>query len=68
MDEIYSLNGMKVQMLLLPDYRRPGDLYHGPKILWWKREHLEIYKKVSKFVLPHAYVTGRLTGLRGMYA
>ena len=43
----------------------PVSFTHGPKILWWKNEHPDVYKKVSKFVLPHAYVVGRLTGLSG---
>lgn len=43
----------------------PVTYTHGPKILWWKREHPETYEKVSKFVLPHAYVVGKMTGLRG---
>ena len=38
---------------------------HGPKILWWKNEHPEAYKKTCKFVLPHGYVAGKMTGLKG---
>lgn len=38
---------------------------HGPKILWWKNEHPEVYNKTHKFVLPHGYVVGRMTGLNG---
>jgi xylulokinase len=38
---------------------------HGPKILWWKNEHPEVYNKICKFVLPHGYVVGRMTGLKG---
>ncbi|MEG2022208.1 MAG: FGGY family carbohydrate kinase, partial [Oscillospiraceae bacterium] len=33
------------------------------KILWWKYQHPEIYRKIAKFVLPHSYVIGRMTGL-----
>lgn len=43
----------------------PVSYAHGPKILWWKNEYPEIYRKVCKFVLPHAYVVGKLTGLVG---
>ena len=43
----------------------PVSYAHGPKILWWKNEYPEIYKKICKFVLPHAYVTGKLAGIRG---
>ena len=41
----------------------PVTYHHGPKILWWKQEYPDIYKKISKFVLPHSYVVGKLTGL-----
>lgn len=40
----------------------PVTYTHGPKILWWKHEHPEVYKKIAKFVLPHTYVVGKLTG------
>lgn len=43
----------------------PVTYTHGPKILWLKHEHPDIYKKVCKFVLPHAYVVGKLAGLKG---
>ena len=43
----------------------PVTYIHGPKILWWKNEHPEAYKKTAYFVLPHAYVVGKMTGLRG---
>lgn len=41
----------------------PVTYTHGPKILWWKYERPEAYKKISKFVLPHGYVTGKMCGL-----
>jgi len=37
---------------------------HGPKILWWQHELPELYKKTAKFVMPAAYVSGKLCGLR----
>jgi len=37
---------------------------HGPKILWWKQNEKETFKKIRKFVQPGAYVAGRLCGLR----
>jgi xylulokinase len=40
----------------------PVSCTHGPKILWLKREHPEQYARVDKFVLPHAYVVGKLCG------
>ena len=38
---------------------------HGPKILWWKHEYPEIYKKIVSFVQPAGYVSMRLCGLQG---
>jgi len=38
---------------------------HGPKILWWKGEHPDVYDQVDKFVLPHAYIVGRMCALTG---
>lgn len=36
---------------------------HGPKILWWKEEHPEVFAKISSFVQPAGYVAMRLCGL-----
>jgi xylulokinase len=38
---------------------------HGPKILWWLRERPEVSRHVNKFVMPAAYVAGRMANLRG---
>ena len=38
---------------------------HGPKILWWKDEAPEIFKKIHKFVMPAGYVAGKMVGLKG---
>ncbi|MCL2060161.1 MAG: FGGY family carbohydrate kinase [Oscillospiraceae bacterium] len=43
----------------------PVTYAHGPKILWWKNEHPDIYDKICKFVQPSAYCVMRLCGLRG---
>ena len=43
----------------------PPTCNHGPKILWWKEEHLEAYKRITKFVTPSGYVAGKMVGLRG---
>jgi xylulokinase len=37
---------------------------HGPKILWWMHEHPEDFARVAKFVMPSAYVVGKLCGLK----
>jgi xylulokinase len=38
---------------------------HGPKMLWWKEEHPEVFGRIHKFIQPAAYVAGRLAGLKG---
>jgi xylulokinase len=37
---------------------------HGPKVMWWKGEHPEVYEKIRKFVMPSVYAAGRMTGLK----
>ncbi len=37
---------------------------HGPKILWWKQNEKDTFKKIHKFIQPSAYVVGRLCGLK----
>lgn len=39
-----------------------------PKILWWKNENPEIYKRIIKFVTLSGYIGGKLTGLLGSEA
>lgn len=36
---------------------------HGPKILWWKNEHPDIYRKIYKFTVPSCWITQELAGL-----
>jgi xylulokinase len=36
---------------------------HGPKILWWQHEQPEEYARVAKWVMPSAYVAGKMAGL-----
>jgi xylulokinase len=38
---------------------------HGPKILWWMHEEPDAFKRIKKFLMPAAYVAGRMAGLRG---
>ena len=42
----------------------PPTYHHGPKILWWKYERPDVYQKIAKFVIPAAYIAGRLAGLK----
>ena len=43
----------------------PPTCDHGPKMLWWKNEQPEIYRRTAKFVMPGTYVAGKLAGLKG---
>ncbi len=38
---------------------------HGPKILWWKEQHPDAYRKIVAFVQPGGYSAMRLCGLTG---
>jgi xylulokinase len=42
----------------------PPMIAHAPKILWWRHTHPDVYRKVAKFIVPSAFVAGRLCGLR----
>ncbi|MHB8062332.1 MAG: xylulokinase, partial [Ruminiclostridium sp.] len=46
----------------------PVTYAHGPKILWWKYEKPEVYKRIDKFIMPSTYVVGRLAGLKSSQA
>ena len=46
----------------------PPTCDHAPKILWWKHEQPETYRRVAKFVMPAGYVAGRLAGLKAQDA
>ncbi|MBN1298885.1 MAG: hypothetical protein JW997_04290, partial [Actinobacteria bacterium] len=35
-----------------------------PKILWWKNEKPQIYRKIKKFVTLNSYVAGNICGLK----
>ena len=41
---------------------------YGQKILWWKEEHPEAWKRIDKFIQPAAYVAGLFAGLSGEQA
>jgi xylulokinase len=41
----------------------PPTCDHGPKILWWMHERPQDYQRTAKFLMPGAYVAGRLAGL-----
>ena len=37
---------------------------HGPKILWWKKTHPAIFRKIKSFMQPGGYAAMRLCGLK----
>ena len=43
----------------------PPTCDHGPKMLWWKNERPQEYARVAKFLMPAAYVAGKMAGLKG---
>ena len=43
----------------------PPTYSHGPKILWWQRERPDARARIHRFVVPGAFVAGRLCGLKG---
>ncbi|HLF43371.1 MAG TPA: FGGY family carbohydrate kinase [Acidimicrobiia bacterium] len=42
----------------------PPTYSHGPKILWWKHERPRDFERIAKFLVPAAYVAGRLCELK----
>lgn len=46
----------------------PPSFTHGPKMLWWKNEKPEVFKKIVKFITPSAYVAGKLASLKAFDA
>lgn len=42
----------------------PPTCDHGPKILWWKEEHPQLYAQIASFIMPTGYVAGRMAGLK----
>ncbi len=53
------------QDLIIEKTGGPPTYSHGPKILWWKEEQPEVFRKIVKFVVPGGYVAGRMAGLKG---
>jgi xylulokinase len=42
----------------------PPTCDHGPKMLWWKNERPEDYRRIAKFITPAGYVAGVMAGLK----
>jgi xylulokinase len=43
----------------------PVSYAHGPKIIWWRDERPDVYKRIYRFVQPASYCVMRLCGLSG---
>ncbi len=46
----------------------PPTCDHGPKMLWWKHERPADYARTAKFLMPAAFVAGKMAGLKGEQA
>ena len=55
----------KAYDLILNKAGTAPSINHGPKKLWWKHEHPEVFSKITKFTQPGSYAASRLCGLRG---
>lgn len=64
-EKYISLMKREAGELIIETTGAPVSYTHGPKILWWKHERPDTYRKIAKFVVPTAYVAGRLVGLTG---
>jgi xylulokinase len=42
----------------------PPTCDHGPKMLWWKNEQPDAYRRTAKFIMPGTYVAGKLADLK----
>jgi xylulokinase len=42
----------------------PPTCDHGPKMLWWKNEQPDVYRRTAKFVMPGTYVAGKIADLK----
>ena len=41
----------------------PPTYAHASKMIWWKNNHPEVFKQVTKFIVPLTYVAGKMAGL-----
>jgi len=55
----------KYAELLINVTGAPPTVDHLPKMLWWKNEKPDVFKKIYKFTVPSVYVAGKLAGLKG---
>jgi xylulokinase len=55
----------QAEELVLQKSGLPTMVAHCGKILWWKEERPGDFKRISKFIQPAGYVSGRFAGLKG---
>ena len=55
----------KAEDLIIRKSGMTPSINHGPKILWWKHEHPEVYQRIAKFTVPASWVAQKLAGLPG---
>ncbi len=41
-----------------------NNFINGSKLMWWKKERPEVFKKAAKVIIPATYVGGRLANLK----
>ena len=73
-DIVLDTRCQKYSMLLKENYENilfehsSGSWNHAAKILWWKNDAKDIYKKVYKFITLAPYISGKMAGLHGSEA
>lgn len=55
----------KAEELIIKRSGMGPSINHGPKILWWKNEHPEVYQRIVKFTVPSCWIAQKLAGLSG---
>jgi len=60
-DEMRALAGREITEIT----GGPVTTTHGPKILWWKRNHPKAFERTAAFVLPAGYVVGKMAEFGG---
>jgi len=61
----YAEEMKKAENLIIKRSGMGPSINHGPKILWWKHEHPEVYRRIAKFTVPACWVAQKLAGLQG---
>jgi len=46
----------------------PPTYAHCAKILWWRKERPDVFRRIAKFVVPGCYAAGKMAGLNASQA